>query len=132
WASGRMERSSHRSIHDPCRGQPSVTRQRCAVAAALLLLAGACSQQSRSTSPEPIALPDLSSLEGSVQRQIRNRHEALDAKLQNPAIPQTDVAAAYGDLGRLLMAVGMNDLAVSCYLRAEVKAPDEMRWSYYL
>jgi hypothetical protein len=26
----------------------------------------------------------------------------------------------------------MDDLAVSCYLRAEAKAPDDMRWSYYL
>ena len=108
-----------------------MTRQCCAATMALLVLSGACSQ-SRSTSPEPIALPDLSSLEDSVQRQIRNRHQALDAKLQNPAIPQTDVAAAYGDLARLLMAVGMNDLAVSYFLRAEKKAPDEMRWSYYL
>jgi tetratricopeptide (TPR) repeat protein len=109
-----------------------VTRQHCVVTAALLVLAGACSHESRSTSPEPIALPDLSSLEGSVQRQISNRHKALDAKLKNPAIPQTDVAAAYGDLARLLMAVGIDDLAVFCYLRAEAKAPNEMRWSYYL
>ncbi len=109
-----------------------MTGQRLAVTAALLVLAAACSQQARLPPAEPIALPDLSSLEGSVQRQIRDRHMALDAKLQNPATPPTDVAAAYGDLARLLMAVGLNDLAVSCYLHAEAKAPEEMRWSYYL
>jgi tetratricopeptide (TPR) repeat protein len=96
------------------------------------VLAAACTRQARVASPEPIVLPDLSLLEGSVQRQIRNRYQALDVKLLNRATPPTDVAAAYGDLARVLMAVGMNDLAVSCYLHAEAKAPDEMRWSYYL
>jgi tetratricopeptide (TPR) repeat protein len=109
-----------------------VTAQRFAVAAALLVLAGACSRQAPSTSPDPIALPDLSSFEDSVQRQILNRHTVLAVKLQNPATTQADLAAAYGDLARLLMAVGMNDLAVSGYLHAEARAPAEMRWSYDL
>jgi tetratricopeptide (TPR) repeat protein len=109
-----------------------VTGRLLAVTGALVVLAGACSRQAPSTSPGLIALPDLSSFEGSVQRQIRNRHTVLDVKLQNPATPQSDLAAAYGDLARLLMAVGMNDLAVSGYLHAEARAPTEMRWSYYL
>jgi tetratricopeptide (TPR) repeat protein len=109
-----------------------VTAQRFAVAAALLVLAGACSRQAPSTSPDPIALPDLSSFEDSVQRQILNRRTVLAVKLQNPATTQADLAAAYGDLARLLMAVGMNDLAVSGYLHAEARAPAEMRWSYDL
>jgi len=109
-----------------------VIGQRLAFTAALLVLVGACSQQARLTSPEPIALPDLSSLEGTVQRQIRNRHMALVVKLQHPSTPPADLAVAYGDLARLFMAVGMNDLAVSGYVRAEATAPEEMRWSYYL
>ncbi|HEV3061792.1 MAG TPA: tetratricopeptide repeat protein [Vicinamibacterales bacterium] len=108
-----------------------MTGQRFVVTAALLVL-GACSRQARSTSPDPIALPDLSSLEASVQRQIRDRHTVLDLKLQNPATPPADLAAVYGDLARLLMAVGMNDLAVSGYMHAEAEAPTEMRWPYYL
>src|SRR5437762_7900450 len=143
-----MERSSNRSVHDPGRGQPQMISRRLAVMpiAALVVLGGACSRQDHSsiqasrepprllpdTSPEPIALPDLSSLERSVQRQIGDRYTALAVKLQNPATAPTDLAVAYGDLARLLMAAGMNDLAVSCYLHAEAKAPEEMRWSYHL
>src|SRR2546423_5568506 len=84
------------------------------------------------TALEPIALPDLSSLEMPVQRQIRDRYTGLTAKLQNPATPQLDIAAAYADLGRLLMAVGLGDIAVSCYRHSEASAPYEMRWSYSL
>src|SRR5947209_7897023 len=103
-----MERSSNRSVHDSFRGQPQVISRRFAVMPfpALVVLGGACSRQERASipasreppqllpdiSPQPITLPDLSSLERSVQRQIGDRYTALAVKLQNPATAPADLA----------------------------------------
>jgi tetratricopeptide (TPR) repeat protein len=123
------------------------SRRRAGVSlAALFAIGGACSRQPRpsipasgdpqelfsTTSLDAIVLPDLSSLEPPVQRQIRDCYTRLTATQQNPATPPPDVAAAYGDLGRLLLAAGMSDLAVSCYRHAEANSPNEMRWWYSL
>jgi tetratricopeptide (TPR) repeat protein len=81
---------------------------------------------------QSIILSDLSSLEASVQAQIRDRYARLVEKLQNPAAMSGELAAAYGDLGRLLMAVRFDEQAVSCYLHAQAAAPNDMRWPYFL
>ena len=80
----------------------------------------------------PVTLPDVSSLEGSVQTQIRSRFARLNDLLKRPATPSADLAAAYGDLGRLLLAVGFDEEAVSCYLYAQAAAPADARWPYLL
>ena len=103
-----------------------------AVTALLLVIGSACLQRERPAPVPPIVLPDLSALEPSVQRQVHGRYASLGAELQNPATPPRELAAAYGDLGRLMMAIGLNDLAESCFIRAAATAPGEMRWSYYL
>lgn len=84
------------------------------------------------TPMRPVALPDVSSLEGSVQDQMRGRFARLDDLLKRPAAPPTDLAAAYGDLGRLFLAVGFDEEAVSCYLHAQAAAPADPRWPYLL
>ena len=80
----------------------------------------------------PVALPDLSSLAESVQRQVRGGYVVLTQKLGNKSTTRAELAAAHGELGRLLMASKFTDEAASCYLHAETLDSGDMRWPYYL
>ena len=79
-----------------------------------------------------VALPDLSSLAPSVQRQLRERYASLEHLRGERTTPAAELAAAYGALGRLLMASKFSDEAAACYLHAEALASGDMRWPYYL
>ncbi len=81
---------------------------------------------------QPIALPDLSGVAVSVQRQVRERHEGLAAKLAEAGTPAVELADAFGDLGLVLMAAEYHEPAVDCFGSAMDLAPDEVRWPYYL
>ena len=81
---------------------------------------------------QPIVLPDLSGVAVSVQRQVRERHEGLAAKLAEAGTPPVELADAFGDLGLVLMAVEYHEAAADCFASAMDLAPDEMRWPYYL
>lgn len=93
------------------------------------------SEQAAHPSPSdaltPIVLPELSGLAESVQRQIRERKSDLDQALERPGASRAEQAAAYGGLGRLLMAAKFSDAAATCFSHAESLAPDDMRWAYY-
>ena len=81
---------------------------------------------------QPIALPDLSAVAVSVQRQVRERHERLAARLAEAGTPSVELAGAFGDLGLVLMAAEYHEAAADCFASAMDLAPDEMRWPYYL
>jgi tetratricopeptide (TPR) repeat protein len=88
--------------------------------------------QSRSTaSSSGCALPDLSELAVSVQKQIRDSDAELQQLLGRPGASPTDRAAAYGALGRMLMAAKFSQEAASCFALAEGLARADMRWPYY-
>jgi tetratricopeptide (TPR) repeat protein len=78
-----------------------------------------------------VVLPDLSKLAPSVQTQIRERHAALTAKRADRHVRPGDLAAAYGELGRLLMAA-QSDAAEPYFVNAQVLEPSDHRWPYYL
>jgi len=80
----------------------------------------------------PVPLPDLSRAAPSVQEQIRAGHAALTATIDNAAVTSADRAAAYGEMGKLLMAAELSEAAEPCFLNAQALAPDEVRWPYYL
>jgi tetratricopeptide (TPR) repeat protein len=113
-----------------------------ATAFATILLA-ACSQTTTGTSAPPTsqsrtaesssgcALPDLSELAVSVQKQIRDGDADLQQALRRPGTSPTDRAAAYGALGRMLMAAKFSQEAASCFALAEGLAPADVRWPYY-
>lgn len=113
------------------------------VGAALLIVAcvgatGACGSPpdnvpapSRETLPDA-SLPDLSRMDAAVQAQFRQQAQALDALVANPASPRADLAAAYGELGRLLMAAEYFEAAEPYLRHAQANAPGDMRWPYYL
>ena len=81
---------------------------------------------------QPIALPDLSGVAVSVQRQVRERHARLAAKLAEAGAPPVELADAFGDLGLVLMAAEYHEAAADCFGSAMDLAPDDVRWPYYL
>ena len=81
---------------------------------------------------QPVALPDLSGVAASVQRQVRGHHDRLDALLADPGVPSVELAGAFGELGLVLMAAEYHDSAADCFASAIDLAPGEMRWPYYL
>lgn len=79
----------------------------------------------------PVALPDLSKLSPSVQTQIRNHDSALTAKLADRNTPPGDLATAFGEMGRLLMAA-QSEAAEPYFSNAHALDSRDHRWPYYL
>ena len=74
----------------------------------------------------PVVLPDLSRVHASVQEQLREAHASLMASESG------ERSTAYGRLGQLLMASEFLDAAERCFRNAQVLAPADFRWPYYL
>ena len=82
--------------------------------------------QGRAAEPAllPVVLPDLGGMHASVQEQLREAFTLLrvsDSRSQ-----------AYGELGKLLMAGQYLGVAERCFRNAQMLAPDDARWPYYL
>ena len=80
----------------------------------------------------PVVLPDLSQMDAPVQQQVREAYATLMTQKNNPRASPAELAAAYGELGKLLTAAAYADAAEPCYLNAQALAPNDMRWPYYL
>ena len=85
-----------------------------------------------SETPPTAALPDLSAADLFVRDQVRAQHASLMAIVQTPTANAARRAAAYGDMGKLLMAAALHDAAEPHLRRARTLAPDDTRWPYYL
>ena len=97
--------------------------------------AGACgggSPDAESEAAPTAALPDLSAADVFVREQVRAQHASLMAIVQTPTANAGRRAAAYGDMGKLLMAAALHDAAEPHLRRAQTLAPDDARWPYYL
>jgi len=107
------------------------------VACIAALVASACSS-GRDASPADrpaltaVSLPDISSAAEPVQKQIRDRFALLQAAIGRVDAPTSELAAAYGELGRLMVAAEYFDTAEACFLNARALAPAEIRWPYFL
>ena len=96
-------------------------------------LSGGTGRAMRAGGPrQPVTLPDLSGVALSVQRQVREHHARLTAKLAEPGTPPVELGNAFGELGLVLMAAEYDDVAAACFESAMDLAPDAMRWPYYL
>jgi len=114
------------------------------VLASALLVGGGCTSQPDRTASDttateavdtplpPVALPDLSPMEAPVGQQMAERHQALVTMVAAAGTPAADLARAYGEVGRLLMAADYFDAAEPYLLHAQALAPNETRWPYYL
>jgi tetratricopeptide (TPR) repeat protein len=79
----------------------------------------------------PVALPDLSRVEKSVQEQVREQYSSL-LDLQKGSAPAAELGNAYGAMGKLLMAAEQFDAAESYLLNSQTLLPGDYRWPYYL
>jgi tetratricopeptide (TPR) repeat protein len=84
------------------------------------------------SSLRPVALPDLSRAGESVAKQLRDGYTSLMATTQKPGTPDLELARAYGEMGRLLMAAEYREAAEPCLLNAQALAPADARWPYHL
>jgi tetratricopeptide (TPR) repeat protein len=84
---------------------------------------------------QPIPLPDLSHMTVVVQDQIRQQYSSLTAAISGieyPGRSNEELSDAYGEMGNLLMAAQFIDAPEVFYLTAQVLAPVDRRWPYYL
>jgi tetratricopeptide (TPR) repeat protein len=79
----------------------------------------------------PISFPDVSRAPASVQRQLRERFDALTREVERTSSGPA-LATAYGDMGMLFMAAEYTDAAERCLLNARSLSPDDARWPYYI
>ena len=87
-------------------------------------------EQSAPVSPPPlVALPDVSAMAAPVQEQLRDRYDRLTRAKATHGTTRADLANAYGDLGRLLLAAESFADAEPCFSecgRARRKRPMEL------
>lgn len=85
----------------------------------------------RTVSPD-VVLPDMSRFEPSVRQQLREAFEQLAKTRKAVGAPSAELSAAYGELGKLLMAARDVEFAEPYFLNAQSLAPTDRRWPYYL
>ena len=82
--------------------------------------------------PVPLALPDLSMMLEPVQQALRERFAALQAIDERTGASSRERAAAYGELGRYLLAAEFLDAAGDSFAHAADLDGEDMRWPYFL
>jgi tetratricopeptide (TPR) repeat protein len=85
----------------------------------------------KESTPLP-ALPDVSAMAVSVQRQIREQRERLDQLNARPTAAPATLAREHGTMGQLLMAAEAPASAEPYFRRAATLDPAEARWPFYL
>jgi tetratricopeptide (TPR) repeat protein len=80
----------------------------------------------------PVSLPDMTGAAESVQVQLRDRYASLQLTIDRSGTPSAELAVAYGEMGKLLIAAEYLDAAESCFANAQALQPGDMRWPYYL
>jgi tetratricopeptide (TPR) repeat protein len=81
---------------------------------------------------QPVTLPDATQMAAPARAQFEARQAALVAALENPDTPSSELARAYGEMGKLLMAATDLERAEPCLINARTLTPDDPTWPYYL
>ena len=84
------------------------------------------------TRPEPVALPDLSQVSDSVREQVQARWRPVERLQGDGAALAAGAAETYGALGMVLMAAEFPNAAIPAFRNAQMLAPADVRWPYYL
>jgi tetratricopeptide (TPR) repeat protein len=106
----------------------------------LATLAAGCAREGsrKSDSPPPastllpLQLPELSTGQQAVRKQVEAQVLRLNALLDSDEASRGQRADAFGDLGKLLLAGGHAEAAVSALQNAQTLAPTNTLWPYYL
>ena len=102
------------------------------IAALAAVVAAGCAPHQQRAGLQAVSLPDLSRMVPSAQTQIRDSYKALTQKIATRSTTVVELADAYGEFGKLLMAADQRDAAKPCFLNAQTLAPADFRWPYYL
>ena len=76
--------------------------------------------------------PNLSRLEPAAGEQIREARKRLESMAEARDVPEEKLSQAYGEMGKLYHVQDFLGAALACYLNAQLLAPGDFRWSYYL
>jgi tetratricopeptide (TPR) repeat protein len=79
-----------------------------------------------------VTLPDLSRMDPSVQDQVRQGYQSMQATIGKPGATNEERGRAYGNVGMLLHAGEYYAAAEPAYLNAQALTPQEPRWPYFL
>ena len=96
-----------------------------------VVLLSACSRSEEAPALQSVTLPDISSAAESVQTQLRDRYQSLQAAIDRKA-PPAELATAYGEMGKLFVAAEYYDAAEACLRNAQQLSPTDRRWPYFL
>ena len=80
----------------------------------------------------PVSLPDLSTVDASVQAQAKELFAALEKARADSGVSDADLGQAYGQLAIVLHASEYYEAARPAYLNAQALLPRDRRWPYYL
>ena len=97
---------------------------------AVLACSPPCSEIGRGEKAALVEIPhpDL----GAMEETVRRRLGELRAAAESAATDRGEQARAFGALGRTYMAYVLPQAAEACFANAEVLAPDDPAWPYYL
>ena len=93
------------------------------IAALAAVVAAGCAPHQQRAGLQAVSLPDLSRMAPSAQTQIRDSYKALTQKIATRSTTVVELADAYGEFGKLLMAADQRDAAKPCFLNAQTLAP---------
>jgi tetratricopeptide (TPR) repeat protein len=79
----------------------------------------------------PVAMPQIGGGDAALRERVRTGYASLSAVRDSGAAPPAQ-AAAYGAVGKLLVAAELLEQAEPYLLNARALAPGEMAWPYYL
>lgn len=79
-----------------------------------------------------VALPDLSGIDASLRERLTAQHASLRLARDGASRPDGELAAAYGSMGKLLLAAELLMSAEAAFGNAQRLAPTDFRWPYYL
>ena len=81
---------------------------------------------------QPVSLPELAGSEPALQERLRASYASLTAVREAGDTSSARLAAAYGEVGKLLLAAELLQHAEPYLLNARALAPSELAWPYYL
>jgi tetratricopeptide (TPR) repeat protein len=96
------------------------------------LAIAACRAPAARASLQEVSLPDLATLDQSVQTQIRGKFATLTRTRESPGASEAQLGTAYGEFGMLLHAAEYYEAAEPAYRNAQALLPEDPKWPYYL
>lgn len=80
----------------------------------------------------PVTKPALGGAEQRLRERIDARYALLETLQARPDAPEADLAAAYGEVGKLLLGAEFLNESEPYFANAQMLAPSEFAWTYYL